>query len=77
LLLDSGPSGTASLIYNDTGIEATVKQVFSADRWYLVSIPFGDTETYDYRNGTNDAFMRPYLSPGDGWGPITDNPLLF
>jgi hypothetical protein len=77
LLLDSGPPGTASLIYDGTGIEATVKQVFSANRWYLVSIPFGDTETYDYRNGTNDAFMRPYLSPGDGWGPITDNPLLF
>jgi hypothetical protein len=44
------------------------------DRWYLVSIPFGDTETYDYRNGTNDAFMRPYLSPGDGWGPYYGQP---
>jgi hypothetical protein len=74
LLLDSGPPGTASLIYDGTGIEATVKQVFSADRWYLVSIPFGDTETYDYRNGTNDAFMRPYLSPGDGWGPYYGQP---
>jgi hypothetical protein len=74
LLLDSGPSGTASLIYNDTGIEATVKQAFSAGRWYLVSIPFNDTETYDYWDGTNDAFMRPYLSPGDGWGDYYGQP---
>jgi hypothetical protein len=75
LLIESATdAATGSLICNNAGIQATVQQVFNADRWYLVSIPFGDTETYDYRNGTNDAFMRPYLSPGDGWGPYYGQP---
>jgi hypothetical protein len=75
LLIESATdAATGSLICNNAGIQATVQQVFNAGRWYLVSIPFGDTETYDYRNGTNDAFMRPYLSPGDGWGPYYGQP---
>jgi hypothetical protein len=75
LLIESTTdAATGSLICNDAGIQATVQQVFSADRWYLVSIPFGDTETYDYWDGTNDAFMRPYLSPGDGWGDYYGQP---
>jgi hypothetical protein len=75
LLIESATdAATGSLIYNNDEIQATVQQVFNANRWYLVSIPFGDTETYDYRNGTNDAFMRPYLSPGDGWGPYYGQP---
>jgi hypothetical protein len=75
LLIESATdAATGSLIYNNAEIQATVQQVFNANRWYLVSIPFGDTETYDYRNGTNDAFMRPYLSPGDGWGDYYGQP---
>jgi hypothetical protein len=74
LLLRSDISGTASLIYDGTGLEATVQQRFEQGRWYLVSIPFNNTETYDYWDGNNDAFMRPYLSPGDGWGDYFGQP---
>ncbi len=74
LLLESGSSRTASLIYDGTGLEATVQQRFEQGRWYLVSIPFNNTETYDYWDDINDAFMRPYLSPGGGWGDYYGQP---
>ena len=74
LVIESNSSRTGSLISNSTGVSGTFKQYMSSGRWYLVSPPFSGIDSYDYWDGTNDAYMRPYNSPGGGWGSYYSSP---
>ncbi len=48
LVLKADASGMASLIHNNTGVEATVEQHFSPSAWHLVSSPLTNTISEDY-----------------------------
>ena len=76
LVIKSNSSGTGSLINNSTGLSGTFEQYFDNGRWYLVSPPFSGVDSYDFWDGTNQAFMRPYNSPGGGWGAYYGAPAV-
>ena len=48
LVLKADATGMASLIHNNTGVEATVEQHFSPNAWHLVSSPLTSTYSGDY-----------------------------
>lgn len=76
LVIKSTTAGTGSLICNSTGLSGTFEQYFTNGRWYLVSPPFSGVTSYDFWDGTNQAFMRPYNSPGGGWGAYYGSPAV-
>lgn len=49
-------------------LQGTFRQYIIDDQWHLVSPVFSDVESGDFWDGTNNAFIRPYTSPGGGWG---------
>jgi len=74
LVIESNSSRTGSLNTSSAGVAGTFKQYFTTGRWYLVSPPFSGITNYDFWDGTNDAFMKPYNSPGGGWGDYYSSP---
>jgi len=69
IIITSNSSGfTGSLITSSTGVQGTFEQEISDDRWWLITPPFSNLDSYDFWDNTNDAYMRPYNSPGGGWG---------
>lgn len=77
VLKSSSGSITGSYITNGSLI-GTFNQYISDSQWHLISPVFGDVESGDFWDGVNDSYLRPYLSPGDGWDDYifaTDTPL--
>ncbi|NPD46243.1 T9SS type A sorting domain-containing protein [Lentimicrobium sp. S6] len=72
-------SGNITGSYITSGsIVGTFNQYVSDDQWHLISPIFGDVVSGDFWDGVNDSYLRPYLSPGDGWDDYiyaTDTPL--
>lgn len=68
IVIESSASSTGSFISNTSGISGTFDQYISNGQWHLISPIFSDVVSGDFWDGTNDAYLRPYNSPGGGWG---------
>lgn len=75
LVIESNATRTGSLIA-DQAVSGTFHQYFANGRWYLVTPPFSGVDSYDFWDGVNSAFIRPYNSPGDGWGDYYTSPAV-
>ncbi|MFK5893661.1 MAG: T9SS type A sorting domain-containing protein [Pseudomonadota bacterium] len=77
-------AATSIVLYSTSGTEnaslitasvvtATVEQYISSGQWHFVSPALSGVTANDFWNGVNDVYIKPYLSPGGGWGGyITD-----
>ena len=76
IIINSGTSGFTGSLITSSSVAGTFKQIITDTRWWLVTPPFTDLDSYDFHDGTNDAFMRPYNSPGEGWGDYYGSPAV-
>lgn len=62
-------SGTenASLI-TGSSVTGTISQTISPSQWHFIAPPLSGVTANDFWDGANDVFIKPYLSPGGGWG---------
>jgi hypothetical protein len=78
VILSSTSGGiNGSIKTEQGGITGTYSQYITSGAWHFISTPFGDTQAGDFIPSTGEAYLKPYLSPGGGWGSYiyveTDN----
>jgi hypothetical protein len=63
LVLSADATGMASLIHNTNGVEATVEQYLTSERWHYVSSPVSNADISVYL----DIYLKEYDEPTAAW----------
>ncbi|MBL7104405.1 MAG: T9SS type A sorting domain-containing protein [Bacteroidales bacterium] len=62
-IIESDATGTGSLIHNTAGVNATVEQYLTSERWHLVSPPISDATINVYF----DIYLKEWNEPDSTW----------
>jgi PKD repeat protein len=63
LVIKSDASGTGSLIHSTPGVNGTMKQYLTSQRWHFVSTPVSGATINSY----NDIYFKEYNEPTNDW----------
>lgn len=63
LIIKSDADGSGSLIHSTAGVNATVEQYLTSERWHLVSAPISNATISTYL----DIYLKEYSEPDSSW----------
>ncbi|MEZ5082640.1 MAG: T9SS type A sorting domain-containing protein [Bacteroidales bacterium] len=63
LVIKSDNTGMGSLLHSNPGVNATVEQYLTSERWHLVSPPISNAQISAYF----DIYLKAYNEPTDTW----------